>query len=434
MNIDQIVTHLSTLKDLSAWEIMEIESHRHEAYLIFEELESLRTVTTTRYKVTLYIGYTRDGKSVQGESTIILSEGDDIPARLNVAFEMAGVVANEPFTLPQPPLSYPSIEMADEEVKRDPKTMLSKIREDLINALENDIRMSSSEIFVTHRSLCLLNSLGLNKSREETELFVDFVLHTGQEGQETESQGMKHARFYEDLKIEQMVHTYSTYARDALVAQIPPTGQYDVVFSEEALDTFFKYFAAQAGGTAAYQGWSSFGEGDPIMPSPVSGETLTLTSNPLIPGGMKSMAFDDNGLPCKPVTVIKQNRFQQRTANKRYADYLKLEPTGDFANIQVQPGQRSLQELLSSGPLVHLLRFSTFEPNPVTGAFSGEIRTGYLLKDGVAMPIKGGSLSGTMRNALHDIYFSRETAQRSAYLGPVGVRVNNLSIAGVRYP
>jgi PmbA protein len=79
---------------------------------------------------------------------------------------------------------------------------------------------------------------------------------------------------------------------------------------------------------------------------------------------------------------------------------------------------------------VHLLRFSTFEPSPVTGAFSGEIRTGYLIKDGVAMPIKGGSLSGTMRDALKNIYFSRETVQRSAYLGPMGVRVNNLHIAG----
>jgi PmbA protein len=430
MNIDQIEKHLSTLKGLSAWEITEIDSTRHEAYLIFDDVESLRKVTTTRYRVTLYVVYTREGQNVQGESTIILSEGDDIPARLNKALEMAGVVANEPFILPQPPLSYSSIEMVDEEVKRDPKTTLSKIREDLVNALEKDIRMSSSETFVTHRSLRLINSLGLDKSREETELFVDFVLLAGREGQEAESQGMKHARFYEDLKIEQMVHTYSTYARDALPAQIPPSGQYDVVLSEEALDTFFKYFAAQAGGTAAYQGWSSFKEGDPIMPSPVSGETLTMTSNPLIPGGMKSMAFDDNGLPCKPVTVIKQNRFQQRTSNKRYADYLKLEPTGDFANIQIQPGQRSLQELLSSGSLVHLLRFSTFEPNPVTGAFSGEIRTGYLIKDGVAMPIKGGSLSGTMRDALHDIYFSRETVQRSAYLGPMGVRVNNLHIAG----
>ncbi len=430
MNIEQIAGHLSALKDLSAWEIMEIESRRHEAYLIFEEIESLRNVTIRRYKVTLYVRYTREGKRVQGESTIVLSEGDDIPARLDTALEMARVVANEPFTLPEPPLSCPSIELVDERVKGDPGTILYKIREDLATAREKDIRLSSSEIFVTHQNFRLRNSLGLNVSREETELFADFVLLAGQGGKEAESQGMKHARFYEDLKVGAMMHDYAIYARDALRAQLPPTGQFDVVFSEEALDTFFNYFAVQAGGEAAYQGWSTFKEGNPVTPSRVSGETLTLTSNPLIPGGMKSRPVDDNGLPCKVVTVIKNNIFQQRTTNKRYADYLKLEPTGDFANVRISPGEKSFRELLSSGPIVHLLRFSTFEPNSVTGAFSGEIRTGYLLKDGISTPIKGGSVSGTMHKALHEIYFSRETVQRAAYVGPKGIRVNNLHVAG----
>lgn len=418
------------MKDLSAWEIVEIDSRRHEAYLIFEDIESLRNVNNRQYKVTLYVVYTKDGKRVQGESTIVLARGDDMPARLATALEMAKVVANEPFTLPAPPLSYPPIELVDEKVKEDPRVILSRIREELAAAREKDIRLSSSEIFVTHQSLRLQNSLGLSLSREETELFVDFVLFSGEQGKEVESQGMKHARFYEDLKVGEMVHAYSTYARDALQAQLPPTGQFDVVFSEEALDTFFNYFIAQSGGAASYHGWSSFKEGSPIISSPVSGDVLTLMSDPSIAGGMKSRPFDDNGLPCKAVTVIKENIFQQRTANKRYADYLKLEPTGDFANIKVQPGKRAFEEFLSAGPVVHLLRFSTFQPNPITGAFSGEIRTGYLLKDGISTPLKGGSVSGTMGAALQDIYFSRETVQRPAYLGPKGVRVNNLHIAG----
>jgi PmbA protein len=77
-----------------------------------------------------------------------------------------------------------------------------------------------------------------------------------------------------------------------------------------------------------------------------------------------------------------------------------------------------------------LKRFSTFEPNPITGAFSGEIRTGYFWKNGRKRPIKGGSVSGTMQEAFKAAFFSREMIQRESYLGPEAVRVDNLDISG----
>jgi PmbA protein len=77
-----------------------------------------------------------------------------------------------------------------------------------------------------------------------------------------------------------------------------------------------------------------------------------------------------------------------------------------------------------------LLRFSTLEPNPITGAFSGEIRTGYFLKNGQKFPIKGGSVSGSMHEAFKQAFFSRELTRRDAYLGPKAIRIEKLDIAG----
>jgi PmbA protein len=160
------------------------------------------------------------------------------------------------------------------------------------------------------------------------------------------------------------------------------------------------------------------------------GEALTLTSNPALAGLMKTRAFDAQGLPVQSVAVIRENVFRQRTNNKRYADYLGEPATGDFANVEVAPGLKSTAELLGDGPCYHLLRFSTFEPNPITGAFSGEIRTGYLLQDGQVRPVKGGSVSGVIAEAFREAYFSKETTQRAAYLGPEAVRLEKLEIAG----
>jgi PmbA protein len=77
-----------------------------------------------------------------------------------------------------------------------------------------------------------------------------------------------------------------------------------------------------------------------------------------------------------------------------------------------------------------LLKFSSFEPHPVSGAFSGEIRVGYLVKDGKVQPIKGGSISGVMDEALEEIYFSKETVKRDSYFGPMGIKGCGLKSAG----
>lgn len=173
----------------------------------------------------------------------------------------------------------------------------------------------------------------------------------------------------------------------------------------------------------------AFKPGEPVIPSP-KGDLLTLVSDPYLPGGMKSRSFDENGLAPSKTTVVENNVFKRHTANKRYADYLNIEATGDFANLIIPPGSRTIDELLSDGPLLHILKFSTFEPNSVTGAFSGEIRLGYLVEGEKRTPIKGGAVAGVMTEAMKEVYFSKETTKRESYCGPLAIRVQNLNVSG----
>jgi PmbA protein len=150
----------------------------------------------------------------------------------------------------------------------------------------------------------------------------------------------------------------------------------------------------------------------------------------MLPGGLLSGSFDANGLPLVKVEVISDGIFRQRMVNARYAAYLNLPPTGGFTNVVVKAGAKSFSDLFQPEPVVHVLTFSTFEPNAVTGAFSGEIRTGYLIRNGFSQSIKGGSVSGVMNKALEEIYFSRETVKRESYFGPIGIKVCGLKVAG----
>ncbi|MBI5582765.1 MAG: hypothetical protein HY892_02980 [Deltaproteobacteria bacterium] len=414
----------------TAWEIRRLRKKSFQRYLIFKDQESLRVVDSEKFLVTLYKEYPRGEGTVLGESTVTVQEGDDLRERIEAAWEMAALVANPVFKLPEKGLVYSPVNSLYGELKKQPLFYLDKIRDDLIKTPLPGVKLSSAEIFLDFKEEQILNSNGLEQEREEGELLLEFVLLAEEgAGFGGESWGWRQGRFYEHLKIREAVRRYANFAREAQTARLPRGGTFPVVFSEEALDTLFNFFIAQASGGARFQGWSRMEIGAPVIRD-LRGEALTLTSNPTVPGLLKTRSFDTQGLPVQKVEVIRENVFNQRTNNKRYADYLGEPATGDFANVEVAPGLKSTQDLLSTGPCFHLLRFSTFEPNPITGAFSGEIRTGYFLENGRAEPIKGGSVSGVISEAFQEAYFSREVTQRSSYLGPEAVRLEQVEIAG----
>jgi PmbA protein len=429
MLLSEIADYLSSVKELTAWEVTQLKRRESQLYTIFQDVENIREVTTEEFQVRIYLTYERNAQSFLGESSFVLT-GDDLPRpKIKSALEMARLIANQPFSLPEPGPAYPAVKTFDAKVASDQAYYVDRIYRDFTALNPPEIQLSSSEIFISEKAYILVNSTGLNATRKETEIMVNFVLLARNKDKEAEIEAIKRCRLYGDLKVDQVLNQYAPYAQDMLWAEPPATGSYDVILAEEALDTFFNYFIAQAGGQAAYQGWSQFKENEPIMSNP-KGERLTLISNPFLPGSMKSKSFDENGLAPEKVLVVENNIFRNRTANKRYADYLGIKPTGDFANVVVSPGDYSLMELMSPAPVLHLLKFSTFEPNPVTGAFSGEIRVGYLIEGDKRIPIKGGSISGTMSQSLKEIYFSKETTKRAAYSGPLAVKVCNVNVAG----
>jgi len=428
--LDYITGSLKKRTEFSAWQVTKVTSRGHQLFMIKEEVESVRRVDTVKYHVTVHEERDENGGKVLGESSFVFIEGDDIAPKLDLALLMARGVSNQPWTLPGAGQAYVTPDITDASIVAAPEEIIEKIKDEVASSVGRlaGVRLSSAEVFADYEVFRIVNSNGLDASADHTSLLFDFVLMTGEGEHEVESSGFKTVRFHRDLDVHGTLEEYAAYAHDSLSAVHPETGSYDVVFGGEALDTLFNSFTAHAGGSSAYNGWSRFEAGKPVIEDP-EGELLTLYSSPEMPGGMKSGPFDETGLAKKRAEVIKDNVFICRTLDKRYADYLGGVPTGSFANVEVNTGKRPFDELLSEGTCL-LLRFSTFEPNTVTGNFSGEIRTGYLIEGGRRVPIKGGSVSGVIQDAFKRAWFSSEKTTRSAYTGPTGVKLAGLDIGG----
>ncbi len=416
---------------LYAWEIRRVRETSDQLYLIFDQMESLRRVESENFSVQIYLLIEKDGKEWLGESGWTANPGDDFAGDLAQALERAPLALNPVFHLPGPDQRYQPLHLVDASLTEEPRQVLWHVRHDLNQAVSRveKIQLASAELFVNYRETEFLNHTGLHGSYAETELQTQFALLATAAGQEAESLGWRRAGFYQDLHIGEMVQRYGRYALENAGAGLPPSGRYPVVLGEEALDTLFHHLCAQAGGQAAFQGWSRFKEGEPVITNPRR-DFLTLTSDPWLPGGLNSRPFDIRGLALQPVTFIQDNIFRQCLADQRYAAYLQVPATGGLTNLRVEPGRATLAEMLYTGTVLHLLRFSTLEPNPVTGAISGEIRTGYLMQNGQAVPIKGGAISGQLDEAFRYLTLSRETEQRETYFGPAGIRLEEMDIAG----
>lgn len=417
--------------DLYAWEVRRMRETSDQLYLVFDQMESLRRVESETYAVKIYLLVDKDGTTWLGESGWTANPGQDFAADLAEARERAPLALNPVFHLPGPGQQYQPLLLADPVLKEQPRQTLWHVRHDLNQAVAGiaNIQLAAAEIYVNYREIEFRNHTGLSGFYEETELQTEFALLAMAAGQEAESLGWRRAGFYRDLQVGDMIGRYGRYALENAQAEMPRSGQYPVVFGEEALDTIFDHLCAQSGGQAAFQGWSRFKVGEPVINNPRR-DFLTLSSDPWLPGGLNSRPFDSRGLALQPVTFIKDNLFQKSLADQRYADYLNIPATGGLTNLRVAPGRATLAEMLYSGKVLHLLRFSTLEPNPVTGAISGEIRTGYLLENGNAIPIKGGSVSGNLDDAFRYLTLSRETEQRETYVGPAGIRLEEMHIGG----
>ncbi len=202
------------------------------------------------------------------------------------------------------------------------------------------------------------------------------------------------------------------------------------MLSAPSLGALFEPVVFRTGAYAAYQKMAPLETGDAVHREELRGEALSLESDGLVPFGLSTAPFDDEGIASRRLAVVREGRVAARWATQQYAEYLGMEATGAFANTRVGCGAKTRAELLAGGPVLEVVSFSAFDPDSVTGDFGAEVRLGYLHGPGGPVPVKGGSVSGNVYQALSQAWYAKEGATHEAYVGPAAVRLEGLSVAG----
>lgn len=331
-----------------------------------------------------------------------------------------------------------------DHVSTEDKIALALALEKAISAVDPRIRADRAMVSTQSVSTQIRNTFGLSLDHK-LNIIVAMVSCLAREGDAAGSgYDVFVGRDFSAIDPAKMAAVASRQALDQLTAKSAPSGQYDIVFGNEAMSDLLSTFSGLFSAENAQQGLSLLkGRVGETIASPL----VTLADNPHLKDGLATCPFDDEGVATYDKNVIENGILRTLLHNRKTAKKDSVRSTGNAAkssyastvrvapsNFYIVPSTDSEQDLFARmGNGINITAVSGLHAgaNPVSGDFS-LLCNGYMVADGKKgravqqITVAGNFLSllASVRGVASDLLFP------GSGIGSPSVWVENLSIAG----
>lgn len=338
------------------------------------------------------------------------------------ALEMARQSKEEKLVFPtQKPTS--KVDIKDQRIWNKPESVVDEFQERLVEvAAKTGVELPFAKIRAFKIRSMIVNSEGLDREKEETLFFTEICYKSSRGGKLSEFWTTRYARRLKDMSLTS-IEKWAELSKANLNAKPPKTEKLEVIFSPEvACDLFVPVMNGQCTGLSLKQAISRFEEGETV-----ADETLSMIDDGLHPFGIQSSPFDDEGNPQSRTVLIDNGVFKNRVYDQYYGleygkestgngfrqgmvsflvdDKYRAVPRNQTSNLEIEPGKKSLEELISEierGLLLY--KFSWANPDEATGIFASEIRNASLIEKGeLVYPVKGGLVTGDVFSLMKNV-------------------------------
>ena len=224
-------------------------------------------------------------------------------------------------------------------------------------------------------------------------------------------------------------------AAERTLARLQPrslaTGQHQVLFSAEVARSLVGHLLGAISGGALYRRASFLLDhvGQRIFPDWFAIEEL-----PLLPRGLRSAAFDAEGVATKRSHIIRDGVLERYLLGSYSARKLGLQTTanaGGVHNLQVKANAGGFDELLAgmgTGLLVTELMGQGV--NGVTGDYSRGA-AGFWVEDGaIAYPVDGVTVAGNLKDVFARIEAVGTDVDRRSHVAIGSILIGRMTVAG----
>ncbi len=249
------------------------------------------------------------------------------------------------------------------------------------------------------------------------------------------------ARRMEDFEWEELPEKVVRRAEELIEDRPVKTGRYDVVIDFKPAYAWLRGVVGMADAESVQRGrcFMVGKEGEQI-----ASEVLTIVEDPFVPGGLRSGAFDGEGMARVKRKLVDRGILTTYLHNSYTAFKAGVQPTGHAArggytphvgigmsNLLVQPGEKKRDELIAEINTGILVVAGAPTPDPSSGQISATIDGGFVIRDGQVGPaVKGAMMVGEIFEWLGRIdAVSADYEEEPGALMPA-VRVRDVKIAG----
>lgn len=417
----------SALRDcgIRLWRMTDSTVESAELFFVKKQLDTRRIKDVRKFQVAVFRDVEDGGQTLRGFTTVTLLESMDdqrLREELDGAYYAAQFAANPYYDLPDP-VQAPTKEKTGPLCQAPLAESAAQIARALFAAdTREDAFLNSAEIFVTRSRTHILSSEGTDVSYTDAKVEGEFVVQC----QEPEDVEIHNTYSYDTLDtaaLTQKVEEALTFVRDRAQAQrILKSGQYDVVLSGEAVATVLSFYADRAAANMIYPKYSTWQVGERVQGEAIHGAELDLDLCAIHP-------YSDEGIPMEDLPLLRSGELKAIHGNNRFCRYLNIKPTGLYRKLRCLNTGAPFEELKAE-PCLWAVTFSDFQMDSMSGHFGGEIRLAYLIADGKAIPVTGGSVNGSLFDSQGGLQFCEERYEAARYSGPYGVRISGVNVAG----
>lgn len=422
--IDQVKTVLKEL-EIDLYLITEVKKEAVELYFIKKALDMRRYNHVTDVNITVYRDFEKNGKKMRGSSTTLLyntMNHEEIKAAISTAYYAASFVCNPYYDIPsgQPEacVTIPS-KLMDQSLEDSALQLAQALYEP---DTADDVFINSAEFFSKKRTVRIVSSQGIDVSFVKSSISGEFVAQCISPADVETYKSFS----YNDLELDAM----KALATDALlltksraIATVAPkTGKYNVILSDRQVETMLSYYVERSYSDYIYPGYSNYKVGTKVQGEKVAGELLNIELN-------ASEPYSAEGIPMIDRPLITDGTLDVIQGNSRFAYYLGIPAIGHYESLLVKNGTVSLEEMKKDNYL-HIVNFSDFQMDSLSGDFGGEIRLAFLSDGKTVTPVTGGSISGNISNYHDKLIFSKERQVRAEFDGPLAMLLKDIQVSG----
>ncbi len=351
----------------------------------------------------------------------------------------------------------PEVESDQASGQRAPETLYSGFKTDFLgstNKISKDLssailgvsgEFNSAELFFNYLTTKTWASNGFVKEIEQSRIYAEVCFSASgpdQKGQLKSEEFLvtAWAAHPEQLDFRKMCEQSVEGAKGSLKTELPQSGTYDVLVAADVVSELFHNVLWQLDGEQQYKKYPHLKESEEFSKD-FSGEPFRLVLDPEVDFGMASGKSSSFGFIQKPMTLLENNKVLNTLFDVKISQYLKRPQTTSSGNLKLEAEGLPADELrMKRGKVLEILQFSGLFVDPMSLTFSSEIRLAKLFdqSSGKVSYVKGGNLSGNIRENMSRVLWSKETQSYGrqqdvnhveAYSGPAYALLNDVSVS-----